>query len=136
MAEAEMSYREKRWSLQGMTALVTGGTRGIGRAILEEMASFGAAVHTCSRNQTELNQSLEEWKTKGYSVTGSVCDLNSPPQRGKLMDAVSSVFQGKLNILVNNAGTAIPKEAIDYTDEDYRTIMGTNLDSVHTISAN
>ncbi|XP_057971005.1 tropinone reductase homolog isoform X1 [Malania oleifera] len=133
MAEAEMSYREKRWSLQGMTALVTGGTRGIGRAILEEMASFGAAVHTCSRNQTELNRSLEEWKTKGYSVTGSVCDLTSPPQREKLMDAVSSVFQGKLNILVNNAGTTIPKEAIDYTDEDYRTIMGTNLDSAYHI---
>ncbi|KAL8251875.1 hypothetical protein R6Q59_035568 [Mikania micrantha] len=61
-----------RWSLAGMTALVTGGTRGIGYAVVEELAELGAAVHTCSRNEAELNQCLQEWSAKGFTVTGSI----------------------------------------------------------------
>ncbi|PHT72260.1 hypothetical protein T459_23045 [Capsicum annuum] len=47
-----------RWTLQGNTTIVTGGTRGIGHATLEELASFGANVYTCSRNQMELEECL------------------------------------------------------------------------------
>ncbi|KAE8684795.1 Detected protein of confused Function [Hibiscus syriacus] len=64
------------------------------------LAALGAVVHTCSRNQTELNERLQEWQTKGFKVTGSVCDLSSRDIREKLMQTVSSVFHGKLNILV------------------------------------
>ncbi|GFY93217.1 NAD(P)-binding Rossmann-fold superfamily protein [Actinidia rufa] len=99
MASEEQSCRDKRWSLKGMTALVTGGTRGIGYAIVEELAGFGAAVYTCSRNQTELNEKLKEWEAKGYKVSGSVCDLSSRAQQEELIKAVCSVFDGKLNIL-------------------------------------
>lgn len=129
MAEAEFSIGDRRWSLKGMTALVTGGTRGIGYAIVEELARFGAVVHTCSRNETEINERILEWESKGFKVTGSVCDLFSRPQREKLIETVSSVFDGKLNILVNNAAAAIAKETIDFTEEDFTTIMGTNFES-------
>ncbi|KAI3690932.1 hypothetical protein L2E82_49145 [Cichorium intybus] len=91
--------REKRWSLKGMTALVTGGTRGIGYSIVEELAGFGATIHTCSRNQKEIDERLEEWKGKGYTVTASVCDLSCKEQREELMNTVSSIFDAKLNIL-------------------------------------
>ncbi|KAL7248386.1 hypothetical protein ACSBR2_003162 [Camellia fascicularis] len=91
MAEAKMSSRDGRWSLKGMTALVTGGTRGMGYAIVEELAEFGAVIHTCFRNQTELNERLKEWESKGYRMTGSVCDILSRDQREKLMETVSSV---------------------------------------------
>ena len=126
--------RGARWSLNGMTALVTGGTRGIGfssfspsqsilyncysfcftmillsfqtvlcyrHAIVNDLAAFGAAVHTCSRNQTELNKCLQEWQSQGFEVTGSVCDVSSPPQREKLIQEAASTFNGKLNIYVS-----------------------------------
>ncbi|KAK7256784.1 hypothetical protein RIF29_30264 [Crotalaria pallida] len=129
MAETKLSFKDKRWSLHGMTALVTGGSRGIGHAIVEELAEFGAAVHICSRNQEEINKCLEEWKSKGFNVTGSVCDVLSRDQRENLMEIVASTFHGKLNILVNNAGKATPKNIIDHTANDISTIMGTNFES-------
>ncbi|CAN1231478.1 Tropinone reductase homolog At2g29360 [Linum grandiflorum] len=118
MAESEAAGR--RWSLKGMTALVTGGTKGIGYAIVEELALQGAAVHTCSRNEDELNRCLEDWKRKGFekSVTGSVCDVSSGEEREKLVGVVSEVFAGKLNILVNNAATGFWKPTTEVTDEE------------------
>ncbi|KAJ0028552.1 hypothetical protein Pint_35358 [Pistacia integerrima] len=80
MGEEAINMKERRWSLKGMTALVTGGTRGI--------------------------------------VTDSVCDLLDHGQREKLMETVSSAFHGRVNILVNNAGTAIAKNAVEFTAED------------------
>lgn len=131
MAKAESSSRNARWSLAGMTALVTGGTRGIGHAVVEELAELGAAVHTCSRNEAELNQRLQEWTAKGFTVTGSVCDASSRPQREQLLEKVSSVFNGKLNILINNVGTNIRKPTIEYTAEEYSKLMATNLESAY-----
>ncbi|KAI3757917.1 hypothetical protein L6452_05461 [Arctium lappa] len=123
-----------RWSLEGMTALVTGGTRGIGYAVVEELAALGAVVHTCSRNGAELNQRLQEWSDKGFNVTGSVCDVASRPQREHLMEQVLSVFSGKLNILINNVGTNIRKPTIEYTAEDYSFLMATNFESCYHMS--
>ncbi|KAD4586050.1 hypothetical protein E3N88_23651 [Mikania micrantha] len=75
-----------RWSMAGMTALVTDGTRGIGYAVVEELVELGAAVHTCSRNKTKLNQCLQEWSVKGFTVTGSICDVTSRPHRQQLLE--------------------------------------------------
>jgi len=101
MANLESSRRGSRWSLKGTTALVTGGTRGIGHAVVEELAEFGATVYTCSRNEEKLNKCLNEWKEKGFSIYGSVCDASSPSQREELIRQVTSAFNGKLNILVS-----------------------------------
>ncbi|CAI8613254.1 unnamed protein product [Vicia faba] len=68
---AETKLKDKRWSLEGMTALVTGGTKGIGFAIVEELAEFGAAMHICSRKEDDINKCLEEWKRKGFNVITS-----------------------------------------------------------------
>ncbi|KAK6244926.1 hypothetical protein QUC31_011335 [Theobroma cacao] len=134
MAGAGPGCKNQRWSLQGMTALVTGGTRGIGYAIVEELAALGAVVHTCSRNQTEINERLQEWQSKGFKVSGSVCDLSSREQREKLMETVSSVFYGKLNILVNNAGITMLKPCVEHTLEDYSTVMSTNVEAPYHLS--
>nr|ABW81174.1 tropinone reductase-like protein 11 [Arabidopsis cebennensis] len=119
-----------RWSLGGMTALVTGGSKGIGEAVVEELAMLGARVHTCARNETQLQERLREWQAKGFQVTTSVCDVSSRDQREKLMETVASLFKGKLNILVNNVGTSIFKPTTEYTAEDFSFVMATNLDIV------
>lgn len=69
--------------------------------MVEELAEFGAGVYTCARTESELDERLKEWKDAGLTVTGSVCDVSSRPEREKLMQDVSSAFGGKLNILVN-----------------------------------
>ncbi|CAN1805679.1 Senescence-associated protein 13 [Linum perenne] len=129
MAGGSSSGGDSRWSLQGRTALVTGGTKGIGYAIVEELAGLGATVPTCSRDGACLQECLHEWKTKGFQVTGSVCDVSSRAERESLVKKVSSLFNGKLNILVNNVGTNVRKPTVDYTAEDYSSLMGTNFDS-------
>ncbi|KAK4725238.1 hypothetical protein R3W88_028017 [Solanum pinnatisectum] len=129
-----MAELREKWSLKGTTALVTGGSKGIGYAIVEELANFGARVYTCSRNENELQECLDIWRKKGLKVEGSVCDLLSRTEREKLMKTIEDVFDGKLNILVNNAGMAIHKEAKDYTKEDYNIIMGTNFEAGYHLS--
>ncbi|KAI3766188.1 hypothetical protein L2E82_16240 [Cichorium intybus] len=67
---------------------------------------------------------------KGFIVTGSVCDATSCTDREQLLEKVSFVFNGKLNILINNVGTNIMKPALEYTAEEYSFLMATNLISL------
>jgi Tropinone reductase 1 len=67
---------------------------------VEELAGLGATVHTCSRNEVDINKCVREWEAKGFRITGSVNDLSSRSQREELIKTVSHQFQGKLNILL------------------------------------
>eukprot|EP00249_Psilotum_nudum_P011996 c23517_g1_i1 orf=314-1135(-) len=119
-----------RWSLRGFTALITGGSRGIGRAIAEELLEFGCSVYICARSSSAIDDCLKAWREAGWSAEGSVCDVSSREARLELMQKVSEHFHGKLDILVNNAGISGPmKPALDVTEEQYASLMATNLDS-------
>ncbi|RVW56710.1 Tropinone reductase-like, chloroplastic [Vitis vinifera] len=116
-----------RWSLRGMTALVTG------MRLWRNCWAWVLTVHTCSRNEAELDGCLKGWTGMGFRVTGCVCDVSSRVERERLMDNVCDVFDGKLNILINNVGTNIRKPVVDFTEEDFSTLMATNFESVfHT----
>jgi len=125
------SCRQHRWSLQGMTALVTGGTKGIGHAVVEELAGLGAAVYTCARTEKDLNECLTQWKEAGLHVGGSHCDLSSRSAREELIEKASSFCNGKLNILINNVGTNTRKPTVGYTAEDFSFLMSTNFESAY-----
>ncbi len=67
---------KNRWRLDGLCALVTGGTKGIGHAIAEEMLGLGAAVYIVARNSDEVNQCIASWQQQGLSASGSAADLS------------------------------------------------------------
>jgi Tropinone reductase 1 len=71
------------------------------RAIVEELASLGATVHTCARTEAPLNRCREELTAKGLAVTVSVCDVSLRADREALAGTVRELFGGKLSILVN-----------------------------------
>lgn len=77
---------------------------------------------------------MQEWGNLKFDVTGSVCDVVSRAEREKLMENVSSIFHGKLNILINNAGSTFVKPATDYTAEDYSFLMALNFESAFHLS--
>ncbi|BAH92549.1 Os04g0269100 [Oryza sativa Japonica Group] len=134
MASSSSAQETGRWSLAGATALVTGGSKGIGRAIVEELASFGATVHTCARNEATLNSCLEEWSAKKLSITSSVCDVSARADREALAGRVTAMFDGKLDILVNNVGFLFLKPAVNVTPEELSRVMAGNLESCFHLS--
>lgn len=77
-------------------------TRDFRHAIVEELASFGASIYTCSRNKKDLDECLEKWQNEGYKVNGSICDLLLEDQRIELIQKATQHFNGKLDILVSN----------------------------------
>ncbi|KAI6671082.1 hypothetical protein NL676_005967 [Syzygium grande] len=106
----------------------------IRHAIVEELARLGATVYARSRNEIEINECLKDWKSKGFRVAGLACNVSSKSEREKLMLTVSSLFNSKLNILINNVGTNITKPTVDYIVEDFSFMMTTNVESAHHLS--
>ncbi|KAG6765746.1 hypothetical protein POTOM_029803 [Populus tomentosa] len=97
----------------------------------------GSTRSSCSymcEEPSQLDACIHQWKEKGLKVRGSVCDVSSQADRGKLINEDSSLFCGKLNILINNAGTNVYKQTLDYTAEDFSFLVNTNLQSAFHLS--
>jgi len=122
-----------KWRLDGKTALVTGSTKGIGKAIAEELAGLGAEVYIVSRHQDEIDEQLKYMAGKEFSAKGFRADVSLSTDREKLVSFVKGK-SGKLDILVNNVGTNIRKKAVEYTDEEYFHIFNTNMHSNFMVS--
>ncbi len=109
-------------------ALVTGGTRGIGRSIAEKLLGAGAAVVICGRWQAGVNQALEEMNAAGQ-VTGRPCDVARYEEVADLFRFIDESF-GRLDILINNAGMGLFRNVELIAQEEWDRVIGTNLSGV------
>jgi len=112
-------------SLSGKIAIVTGGTRGIGRAIAEHLLREGCRVAICGRTQGPVDRAVAEMTPLGR-VAGFAADITQNPQVKRLFEAVDQQFGG-LDILVNNAGEGVFRKVGDMTVEDWKRNIDLNL---------
>jgi tropinone reductase I len=122
-----MADTTQRWTLQGKRALITGATKGIGKAIAAEFAAFGAEVCLVARKETDIAQLIADWPAGG-NVWGIAADVSQSADRERIIRTVRERWGG-LDILVNNAGTNIRKKTPEYSADEYQTLLQTNLTS-------
>jgi 3-oxoacyl-[acyl-carrier protein] reductase len=116
--------------LTGKYAVVTGGTRGIGRAIAEQLLLAGAAVAICGRERESTERAAAELKkSTGGEVFGEPADVSKEDHVARLFETVRSRF-GALDILVNNAGTGVFRSILEMTPADWRSVIDLNLTGV------
>lgn len=113
------------------TAVITGGTKGIGYAIAEKLASLGCGVYVCARNADEVETAVSRLSSGGISsggkIAGSVCDVRDENQVAMMLDDCEARLGG-VEIVVNNAGIGIIGKTVEeLTPEEFRSTLETNL---------
>jgi Tropinone reductase 1 len=129
-----------RWRLDGQLALVTGGSAGIGLAIVRELLGFGARVLMVARDPEALERARAELDDEfGDDAEGDervfalAADVADDEQRREILDWIEDRGEG-LNILVNNAGGNLTRPANDYTEDEWRQVFEVNLFSAFELS--
>jgi 3-oxoacyl-[acyl-carrier protein] reductase len=114
-------------NLNGKTAIVTGGTKGIGRAIAEALMREGVNVCISARHEDEIERAVTELGDVGEaSVVGAVCDVRDY-EEVKALVAHTVAELGGVDILVNNAGIGLFASVEELSPEDFRAVLETNL---------
>lgn len=118
------------FDLQGKNAIVTGSTKGIGRAIANALAGAGANVVIVSRHQDDCDRVAKEIADKyGVSTLAHACDLTIKTQIDSLVEATVQAL-GRIDILVNNAGSAVTRNAEDLSEEEFDRVLNLDLRAV------
>ncbi|MFN0069900.1 MAG: SDR family NAD(P)-dependent oxidoreductase [Chloroflexota bacterium] len=121
------------FDLTGRVALVTGGNRGIGLAMGRAMADAGASIVVAGRNAALNRAAADELTRLGAKVLPLESDVSDAEACRVLVDRAAG-WQGRLDILVNNAGTNLRKAPQDYSLDEWRWILDTNLTSAFVCS--
>lgn len=117
-----------RWNLKGKRALVTGGTKGIGYAVAQEILERGGEVFIVARNAQLIEDRLVSWQNQGFKVFGASADISVKAERTHLFEEIVRKW-GRLDILINNVGTNIRKKAIEYSNSEYDSVIHTNMNA-------
>jgi 3-oxoacyl-[acyl-carrier protein] reductase len=116
--------------IEGKNAIVTGGTKGIGLAIVESLLERGAKVLLCARQADEVGRCVAGLRQRfADRVFGTACDVSVAGQVGELFVKAEESFGG-VDLLINNAGVGGFKNVEETTVEDWHRIVGTNLSGV------
>lgn len=119
--------------LSGKTVLVTGSSRGIGKAVARKLASLGAAVGICGRYEQALKSAAAELRQVGARVHVQVADVTRSTDVQSLVQSVEAEL-GPIAILVNNAGMGSFGPAHEKSEQEWDLLMNTNLKSVFLVS--
>ncbi len=119
--------------LEGKTALVTGASRGLGRAMALALGGAGARLALVGRAKDKLAETQAMAKAKGIESEVYICDVREEDRIARLEKDVKQRF-GNIHILVNNAGTAVRKNLADFNMDEWRLVTDTNLTGVFLVS--
>ena len=128
-----MSNSAQATHLAGKTALITGASKGLGKAMAIALSVAGATVALVSRDASKLSDVQTEIRNSGGKAEFFVADVASEAQVDKLEADVSAQL-GKIQILINNAGINVRKNLTDFSFDEWQSVLNTNLTSVFLMS--
>jgi NAD(P)-dependent dehydrogenase (short-subunit alcohol dehydrogenase family) len=128
-----MRTTKELFDLTGRTALVTGGSRGLGLQIAESLGEMGAKVVLSSRKQEDLDEAVAHLKTRGIEASAIAADLSKESAIAPLVDEAMKRL-GRIDILVNNAGATWGAPAEDHPVEAWDKVMNLNVRSIFMLS--
>jgi NAD(P)-dependent dehydrogenase (short-subunit alcohol dehydrogenase family) len=114
------------FNISGRTAIITGGSVGLGRQMAEALAEQGANVVLCARKKERCVQAAEEIQRRGVRTMALGCDVRNPVEVQAVVDATLSAF-GRIDILINNAGTSWGAPIEEMRLEHWNKVIETNL---------
>jgi len=118
-----------KFRLDGRVAVVTGATRGLGRAFALALGGVGAKVVVVGRDAEAAAAVEAELQAAGAEALVVLADITARPELDRVLAATLARF-GRVDVLVNNAGTCIHKPALDVTDAEWRQVMDLNVDAL------
>jgi NAD(P)-dependent dehydrogenase (short-subunit alcohol dehydrogenase family) len=120
---------DESFSLKGRVALVTGASRGIGRAVAAALGGAGADVACCARTTEQVEETAVAIQLGGTRAAGFTLDVTRPSDITRTVRDVERVL-GSVDILVNNAGITLEKPTVEVTDEEWEHVLATNLSAM------
>ncbi len=114
------------FDLTGKTAIVTGGSRGIGKEMAEGLAEAGAELMLCARRAEWLDETLDEFRGRGFRAEGKLCDVSKPEDVQAVVDETVEKF-GKVDVLINNAGISWGAMPEEMSLEQWQKVLDVNL---------
>lgn len=121
-----MKHIKDLFDLTGKTAIVTGGSRGIGKEMAEGLAEVGADLMLCARREEWLTETLDELRAKGFRAEGVLCDVSNEAEVQRTVDETVKMF-GKVDILINNAGISWGAMPEEMTLAQWQKVIDVNL---------
>lgn len=114
------------FDLTGKVAIVTGGSRGLGKEMAEGLAEAGARLMLCARRAEWLDETLEEFRAKGFRAEGKLCDVSKADEIQMVVDETIKIF-GRIDILINNAGISWGAMPEEMPLEKWQMVLDVNL---------
>ncbi|MGH3487416.1 MAG: SDR family NAD(P)-dependent oxidoreductase, partial [Actinopolymorphaceae bacterium] len=119
----------EKFSLAAKVALVTGGSRGLGRAMAQALGEAGAAVALAARGLDAVRQAADDLARQGIRAIAVQADITDTAQVDRMVETVTNDL-GRIDVLVNNAGISAPGRALETPDAAWDEVFATNVDGL------